>query len=349
LGPWLGGSTGPGPGQLLPSAWPKFTYVNYSDQLLRQKLDPANTLSATAPFTNFWWTTTSAEGAWFGPTTQPVVSTAGTMLPFGVSGITLYPATIRNAGPGVGPYTNGMFVPQLPGFVFATIQPLTGTAIVSTAGTLTASNTGSAPLTGISAVFSLGTVVPILGGVVPLGGESFTATPGDLSQAAGLSIPLFGTLASFTAGTLTFVLPPGPGGEYWTTIQALLQAGLIPQTYYSTSQTIPAGFVISLTPPVGTVVPVNSAVVVLVSTGPGGSAGSVLVPNVVGLYWLDATTALEAAFISNDKYLWQINAAAVGTVLAQSLPAGSMVAPGSIIQLTLSAGPSRVVPTVPVP
>jgi serine/threonine-protein kinase len=145
-----------------------------------------------------------------------------------------------------------------------------------------------------------------------------------------------------------------------TAVQELVQAGLAPLLYYSSSPTVAAGYVISAvmgpgqtsagSPAAGLVVPVNSQVVVTVSTGVGGTVGSATVPNVVGLTPLAATAALAAAFVSCDKYLWAVSASvAQGLVLAQSIAGGTPVTPGTVVQLTLSAGAARVAQTVTVP
>jgi PASTA domain-containing protein len=308
-----------------------------------------------------------------------VASTTGTLVPFGV--ITASPPSyVQNAGPGVGPFANWQFSPRVLGYTNQLNIPLTGSSIASSQGTLTPAisialitaggpwinaasiegpwNNTAGTLGGwTSSVFtstqiasSTGTLSPIQGALVALVGQSLGSAQGDLSQSGSVTVPLVGSLMVSSTGTLTYTIPPGQGADLWITIQALIEAGLIPQLYYSTSQTVPAGFVISLTPPVGTLVEPNTAVVILASTGPGGvPQGGTTVPNLIGLYWYDATTALAQAFLSIDKYLWQVNAAAEGTVIAQSIAAGTSVPAATIIKLTLSAGPVTVVPPIPVP
>jgi len=145
-----------------------------------------------------------------------------------------------------------------------------------------------------------------------------------------------------------------------TAVQELVQAGLAPLLYYASSPTVVAGNVISAvmgpgqtsagSPAAGLTVPVNSQVVVTVSTGVGGVVGSATVPNVVGLTAQAATTALAQAFVSCDKFLWAVSASvAQGVVVSQSVAGGTQVAPGAIVQLTLSAGAARVARTVTVP
>ena len=137
--------------------------------------------------------------------------------------------------------------------------------------------------------------------------------------------------------------------DEWSSRQAIVQALLVPVVTYSTSSTVAAGYVVSQSPVAGATVPVNSPVTIVVSEGPASSVGSVSVPNVVGLTWKAATDALAASQVSVDKYLFAVNAAPQGQVVAQSVAGGTMVAPGALVQLTLSAGAARVAPTVQVP
>lgn len=174
---------------------------------------------------------------------------------------------------------------------------------------------------------------------IPLGG--FQVYP--LTVTGSNTLPSSATSNSFSLIVTNQLL------DVASVVQAVVQAGLIPIVQYAANPDIPSGFVVSITPTPGTMVKLNTPVVIVVSTGEGGAVGSTTMPNVVGLYWLDATTALQAAFVSNNKYLWQVNAAPQGVVVAQSIAASTPVIPGAIVQLTLSAGPATVPPLVPVP
>jgi eukaryotic-like serine/threonine-protein kinase len=134
-----------------------------------------------------------------------------------------------------------------------------------------------------------------------------------------------------------------------TAVQAVVQAGLIPVVQWARDPVVASGYVVSQVPAAGGTVRVGSVVTLVVSSGSGGVLGSVTVPNVVGLAWLDATSALQAASVSLGKYQWVADASAAGSVIGQSLLAGSSVAPGAVVQLTLSAGPTIVPGTVTVP
>ena len=131
--------------------------------------------------------------------------------------------------------------------------------------------------------------------------------------------------------------------------QAVIQAQLVPVVQYTNSATVAAGFVVSQTPAAGTVVPVNSPVTLVVSKGLANTLTNVTVPNLVGLTWKAATDALQAAFLTLDKYKFAVSSSAQGSVTAQSVLAGSSVPVGTLVQLTLSAGPAKVPATVSVP
>jgi len=134
-----------------------------------------------------------------------------------------------------------------------------------------------------------------------------------------------------------------------TALSRLTAAGLSPFVTYGVNSSVAAGMVASQVPAAGVVVPVNSQVVLTVSTGAMAAAGSVVVPNVVGLWVMTAVGQLSGVGISIDKHLWVVSGVAQGYVVGQSLLAGSVVVPGSICQLQLSAGPARVPVTVSVP
>ena len=112
------------------------------------------------------------------------------------------------------------------------------------------------------------------------------------------------------------------------------------------SSTAPAGIVIAQIPLGGTQVAPGSTVNLDVSAGPPPPT-AVNVPSVVGL---DEATALNTiagaglvGIVASRPYS---NIMAVGFVLSQNPPGGSQLAPGSTVNLDVSAGP---IPTVTVP
>ncbi len=120
---------------------------------------------------------------------------------------------------------------------------------------------------------------------------------------------------------------------------AITGAGLIVGTLTTTpSGTVPAGSVISESPVAGTLVNPGSAVSLVVSTG------RIAVPNVVGLTQAAATTAITNAGLT----LGTVTTAASGTVpagsvISESPVAGTLVNPGSAVNLVVSSG--ALVPT----
>jgi hypothetical protein len=361
---WI--SSGPPPagglGKLLHSSWMLDAGRIFPDDLLITQFAPQNLNSAGPAALNDWWfgpptgiqgpwvNASGQQDGWVSPGWQLVTLTAsqGQVLPFGNPFVQSPPAVIRNVGPGVGPFANTQFSAQLPGISFNVIAPLTGSTINSATGTVGVVF-DTILLTGSLISSATGTLNAFLGSAVALGGQAFASAQGNISQTI-FQMPLVASPITVSMGGITFLFPPGPGGDLASTIKAIIEAGLDPQVFYTRHPAVPAGIVISLTPPVGTPVPPNTAVVVLVSTGPGGSLGSSVVPVLVGLYWKDATDALEGAFLSNDKYIWKIDPVIPqGVVTAQSIQSGTSVPPGTIVQLTLSAGPVKVIPPVQVP
>ena len=201
-------------------------------------------------------------------------------------------------------------------------------------------NLGSQLIDSIMGVMTLG-----ISYTMPAG--ALTATEGTItfSNTGNFTIQLGSLTATFTEG----IISPPMGINEWVARESLMNAGLVPIVQYDEDPTVPPGNVISQSPPAGSIVAINSPVVMVVSRGPHLVPGQTLVPNLIGLYWKDATDALAANALSQDKYVWQVNAASEGSVVAQSVAAGAMVPVATLVQLTLSAGPARVPATVPVP
>ena len=110
------------------------------------------------------------------------------------------------------------------------------------------------------------------------------------------------------------------------------------------SATVPAGSVISQNPAAGASVATGSAVALTVSLGPA----LVAVPNVVNQTQANASTALAAAGLTTGA-IGNANSSIVpaGSVISQNPAAGTNVAPGSAVALTVSLGPALVaVPNV---
>jgi beta-lactam-binding protein with PASTA domain len=182
-----------------------------------------------------------------------------------------------------------------------------------------------------------------------------------IALAASLTVPAGLVISqSIVAGTpvafgtlITITVSNGPGAlpvQIDTAVAAIVAAGLNVVITYQSDPTVPAGYVISQNPPQGTVVPIQGTVVTLVcSTGPGYPMGAVPMPGVIGLTAQQAVTALMSIGISMGKYLFAISSSPGGTVIAQSVPQNQFVIQGTIVQLTLSLGPTSIPGTVVVP
>jgi beta-lactam-binding protein with PASTA domain len=120
-------------------------------------------------------------------------------------------------------------------------------------------------------------------------------------------------------------------------------AGLVVGTKtFQCSSTVVAGNVISQSPTGGTSLPPGSAVNLTLSTGPC----EVIVPNVVGTTESSAQSAILKYGLVVGTKTWQCSATvAAGRVISQSPSAGTSVASGSPVNMTISSGPCQA--TVP--
>ena len=106
-------------------------------------------------------------------------------------------------------------------------------------------------------------------------------------------------------------------------------------TTTANSSTMPEGRVLGTEPAAGETVPVGSEVNIVLSTG------LVTVPDVLGLPADQAEAALlDPAYLLTPK-LTQVESedAAPGTVIAQSMPAGTNAVPGSVVYLSVAKAP----------
>jgi beta-lactam-binding protein with PASTA domain len=150
-------------------------------------------------------------------------------------------------------------------------------------------------------------------------------------------------------GTIVLTLSKGPErytvpndvGKPFTAVQSdLVELKLGVRRVDQYSDTFPAGYVISLNPPPGSVEPPTTQVTVTVSRG----KAPITVPKVVALDFNTANqqlTALGLTVAQTSKASDQ----PAGTVLAQSLDPGSGAVQGQSIILTVSIGP----PQSPIP
>ena len=116
---------------------------------------------------------------------------------------------------------------------------------------------------------------------------------------------------------------------------ANLQVGSIGQ---QSSETVPAGSVISQTPLAGAMVVAGSVVNLVVSTGPAPLP--VNVPSVVGLTQTAAETALSSVGLAVGTVAGQSSeTVAAGLVISQSPTAGALASSGTLVNLVISTGP----------
>ena len=111
-----------------------------------------------------------------------------------------------------------------------------------------------------------------------------------------------------------------------------LTAGAITQ---AANDVIPAGSVISQNPAAGASVPPGTAVALTVSSGPA----LVNVPSVVGMTQANAETMLTGQGLVLGSLLSQYsNVIVAGSVVSQSPPASTAVAPGTAVNMIISLG-----------
>jgi beta-lactam-binding protein with PASTA domain len=112
----------------------------------------------------------------------------------------------------------------------------------------------------------------------------------------------------------------------------------------ASSATVASGSIISETPAAGTMVAPNSDVSVVVSSGPA----PVSVPNVVGMTQASATASLTGVGLVVGTVTTAISATVTsGSVISENPASGSMVGPGSAVNLTISSGPTAAQVAVP--
>jgi len=115
-------------------------------------------------------------------------------------------------------------------------------------------------------------------------------------------------------------------------------AGFKPATETQPSATVPAGRVISTEPAAETEVRAGGSVKVLVSSGPAPAS----VPDVVGQSRTAAEATLTNAKLSVGAVTQQTSEQSPGTVLEQSPAAGSSLADGEKVNLTVARAPKEV-------
>ncbi len=187
----------------------------------------------------------------------------------------------------------------------------------------------------LAANMTVGTVTQQSSATVPAGSVISQNPAGGTSLPQGSAVNL--VVSSGPPPPMTTV--PNVVGQAQATAEAnLIAANLVVGTVtQQSSETVPAGSVISQSPVIGTSVPENSAVNLVVSSGP--PPPSVTVPNVVDL----AQASAEANLLAADLAVGAVTQQTSGTVLAGNVisqnPAGGTSAPeGSAVNLVVSSG-----------
>jgi eukaryotic-like serine/threonine-protein kinase len=145
------------------------------------------------------------------------------------------------------------------------------------------------------------------------------------------------------AGSQRPAVPELTGQTSAAAAAAVTAAGQNASLVPGTSSTVGAGLVYQQVPAAGTLVPRGSVITVYFnSTGP-----TVDVPPLVGLTAVQAATNLQQAGLTLGAVVTTAGqTSAAGTVIAQSIPAATVVQRGSAVDLILAGGHPSVVPDV---
>jgi eukaryotic-like serine/threonine-protein kinase len=165
------------------------------------------------------------------------------------------------------------------------------------------------------------------------------------SIAGGTTEPLY-TPVSFvvssgpTVPILTTTVPNVVGLPSYQAGSTVSNDGLIINTFlYATSNTVPAGYVISQSLTAGSVVPTGTIISLAVSLGVAPVTPTTTVPNVTGLYLWDVVRILTAAQIIVEPWIYAAsNSVTEEYVISQTLTAGQTVLAWSPIVITVSSG-----------
>ncbi len=166
------------------------------------------------------------------------------------------------------------------------------------------------------------------------------------SPAAGTEVNINSSVnLVVSSGPPQVAVPNVVGQTQAAATTAITSVGLVLGTVTTqSSSAVAAGIVISESPAAGTEVNVNSAVSLVVSSGPA----QVAVPNVVGQPQAAATAAITSASLVLGTVTTQSSKTVPqGSVISQSPPAGTHVNVGTAVNLAVSSGQSQVaVPNV---
>jgi len=187
-----------------------------------------------------------------------------------------------------------------------------------------------------------------LGVVTSVNSPTFhTGTVVDSSPEPGFTLPANSPVdLTISLGTITPLLVGVPLGQTFTpgtALNIILENGLVIGTItQQSSNTVPAGIVISQNPADGLTVDVGTAMNLVVSSG----RPPVTVPNVVGQTQTAATTSLTGAGLVVGAITTQPSpTVAAGVVISQTPTGGSSAAAGSAVALVVSTGTAPTIAT----
>lgn len=174
----------------------------------------------------------------------------------------------------------------------------------------------------------VGTVTSSNSATVPVGDIISQNPVAGTTVALGSAVDLVVSL-----GTATVITPDVVGLAQADAENAIVAAGLVVGTVTTAnSDTVPAGDVISQNPVAGASVTQGSAVNLVVSIGPA----LVSVPGVVGDTYTTAVSAITDAGLTVGNVSTVLTRRSCGMVRSQSPSGGSLVAPGSAVDLVVT-------------
>ena len=159
---------------------------------------------------------------------------------------------------------------------------------------------------------------------------------------AALIVALTPTTPPTTEPPAGVTVPDVVGQTEADATSAITDVGLVAASSESADDTVPEGSVISQNPAGGTEVADGSQVAIVVSTGPD-TPDNVAVPDVTGQSSADAQSTLEAADFTVTTEEQASDTIEAGLVIGTNPTAGTEVAPGTAVTMTVSSGAADVV------
>ena len=166
----------------------------------------------------------------------------------------------------------------------------------------------------------------------------FVVNNGTATGIAAATIPAMQRLVDGITPPPTPTVPDVTGQTATDATQTLVNAGYNVAESQEASDDVEAGLVIRSEPTGGTELALGETVTIFVSTGPG----NVVVPDVTGTPVDDATNELEGVGLASSTVEEASDDVEEGLVISQNPSAGTEVAPGTEVVLTVSTGPGDV-------